>query len=397
MARAHQALKLLIWDDYNKTQLEDDLSGRWNMLSFSTALHGGFRDLRMIVPMGLEKAWLWLNRENLPGRHFHHIEVSEDKRVVWEGRVTGVELRLERDFTGLDIIAMGYWSSMRDQLYDPADAGNTDWTISGPHNSGKVIREMITKECPDINGTADVTLTSDNVVGIDLTARSYPQDVIVDKLAPLGDQGTAVYFFAVWESRKPYYTARSVSQVDWYLWLRDVERLSLRQDGMHLRNSILPVVGTAEGTSTLDGESTADYPLRELMILLPSGITATVANNARDVALSERKFPRQDQTFSVSGRVYSTKLAGVDEQAADAVSGAMAERPKWWVRAGQTIRIQDLVPASAATPKLDDLRTFYIVETVYDASTDRLLVVPDRPLGRLGVLLSRLGQLERDR
>ena len=55
----------------------------------------------------------------------------------------------------------------------------------------------------------------------------------------------------------------------------------------------------------------------------------------------------------------------------------------WRVRAGEVIRIQDLVPNSAATPALDDVRTFYIMQTEYDATSNQLTIQPDRR--RLGL------------
>ena len=298
---------------------------------------------------------------------------------------------MDAGFQGVEMTAFGYWNSMRDQYYDPDDAGNTNWQTGGPWVVSDVIKEMLTKECPDINGTAGVAANSRNISGINLTARSFPMDNIVDRLAPLSDTNLTPWYLGIWESRKPTWAARAVSQVDWYVWLRDIRSLSLRQQAEHLRNYVLPVVGTAEGTGTLNADSTANYPRREIMINLPLGVSGTVANDARDMALTERNLPRQDEEFTIDGHVYSTAASGL------VASGAMVERPKWWVRAGQVLRIQDLVPASAATPSLDDLRTFYLLETQYDAINDILTVQPDRPPSRLGLLLSRLGQMEMNR
>ena len=51
--------------------------------------------------------------------------------------------------------------------------------------------------------------------------------------------------------------------------------------------------------------------------------------------------------------------------------------PKYLIRAGQSIRIQDLVPATVGKA-LDDVRTFYIMETKYTANTDVITIQPDR-------------------
>ena len=399
MPSPHQNLKVVIWKTYNKTVLFMDLTGKFSRFNFSTGLHGGFKECYITVPMPISSAWQFLNRENMPGAHYYHLEVLEDKRVVWEGRLMDITFRSDPGFIGVDLTAFGYWSSCRDQYYDPDEAGNTNWKLGGPHNVGKVIREIITNECPDISGTADIDLNSRDIVGLDITDRKYPMDIIVDKLAPLSDDDASIWYFAVWVGRKPYWKKRSVSQVDWYVYLRDIRALRIAQEGKHLRNYILPVVGTAEGSGTIDAESTADYPRRELILLLPAGVPTAVANDARDLALAERKFPRQDEDMTIDGRVYSTQVGrtATDPGGLTAAAGAFIEQPKWWVRAGDVLRIQDLIPASASTPKLDDLRTFFLLETSYDAINDVLTIRPDRPGGRLDVLMARLGQMERQR
>mgnify|MGYP001615625374 FL=1 len=64
------------------------------------------------------------------------------------------------------------------------------------------------------------------------------------------------------------------------------------------------------------------------------------------------------------------------------------------MRAGQVIRIQDLYPASQASPVLDDIRTFYILETRYNANRDIITIIPDRPMQDLQTILGQLGTLE---
>ncbi len=398
MSKAHEQLRVLLYDSKAKGVLEADLTGKYSALSFSTALHGGFKECQLTVPINLAGAWLYLNRQEQRGRHYHHLEISEDKRIVWEGRVQSVEMVIDSGFMGIVLNAFGYWASLRDQYYSASDVGNTDWTAGGPHVVSTIVKELLTKACPTIStDQSNIDANSRDVVGINLTARDYPQNIIVDTLAPLSDSDISRWYAAVWESQVFHWHKRAVSQVDWYVWLRDISRLSLRQDGSNLRNYILPVVGTAEGTGTLDAGSTAAYPRRELIISLTTGVPGTAANDARDAALADKKTPAQDEAFNISGHVYSARTQGISEMVADTTSGAMVERPKWWVRAGTVLRMQDLVPPSAQTPSLDALRTFYILETHYDAITDTLEVQPDRPPSRLDVLLPRMAQMELNR
>ena len=54
------------------------------------------------------------------------------------------------------------------------------------------------------------------------------------------------------------------------------------------------------------------------------------------------------------------------------------ELPKWRMRAGDVVRIQDLVPLTASTPELDDVRTFFIMDTQYEGNADVMRIQPDR-------------------
>ena len=386
-------LELRIWDGYAKGTLFDVLTDHVNSLSFSTSLHGGFKECRFGLPLDLGKSWLYLSRENLKGRHFAHVEVSQGDDVVWEGRVSEVTLVLGQS-GGLEVLALGYWSSCRDQYYDAADSGNTNWASGGPHTVDDIIKEMLTNECPDIStDQSNIGAPTTNVVGIVLTDRDYPMNIILEKLAPLVDSGDSPWFFAIWEGRVPYFTERVVSDpVDWMIWLADTRDLRLTQSALNLRNTVLPVVGSTEGTAASNADSQSLYPTREVILSLPATVSATVANQARDAALTERNLPRQTSSVTINGLVSSTHVVrGV------AVSGARVQRELWWVRAGDIIRITDLVPFSASTPTLDDLRTFFIMETHYDAVSNELRVQPDRPGSDLAAILARLNLIERSK
>jgi hypothetical protein len=219
-----------------------------------------------------------------------------------------------------------------------------------------------------------------------LWAHDYTQEVIVDTLAPGNPDGDgSVYHFAVWEGRVPYWTKRSVAAVDYYLWLEDEAQARFAQSGHDLRNRVRTkhlVRGVTTRTAVAnDTASQAAYPVRELTVG-QGEVNATNAANARDQALEEQKLPRQQQSLTVKGRVWS------------ATNGELIEEPKWGVRAGKVVRVQDLVPASASSPAFDNLRTFYILETEYDAVTDTLKVQPDRPAPKVSSLLARRTPVE---
>ena len=96
---------------------------------------------------------------------------------------------------------------------------------------------------------------------------------------------------------------------------------------------------------------------------------------------SEQSLPRQAQSFDVTGRIYRTTGAS---------GGRLEESQKWRVRAGDVIRIQDLVPTTASTPALDDVRTFFIMESDYNAQNDTLRLQPDRRGRSLSDMVAKL-------
>ena len=382
-----QYLRVLVWDDYNKATLLDEWTDKWSDLVFSTQLHGGFGRCKITVPMPLDRIWLYLNRENSPGRHFAHLEILEDQTIVWEGRLmvlgfdpSGVNLALSAE-------ASGYWGSTRDQLYDPADAGNTDWTSGSSHFADEIIKEMLDDECPDIStDQANIDAPGLELAGIALPARDYPMNIITSKI-PMTSDGTDQWFFAVWENRKPYFKKRVSTTLHWTTFTSELGAGSqLQQDAYSLRNNILPVKDGAEGTAAADAERRSTVPVRDLAVTIQKGVPTAAMNEERDRALAEKKDPEQSQRFVITGRVWSTK----DE-------GAFTGKPLWNVRAGDVVRINDLVPNSVAAPAFDALRTFFIVETSYDGVSNRLTIVPDRPVTDFTALVTRSIQVELDR
>ena len=378
-----QSLRVLLWGDYNKTALLDDFTDSFTSLTFSTGLHGGFKTCVITIPMPLERMWLYFDRENLSGRLFSHFEILQEQKIVWEGRVMEVTFDPSGGRMGLTLTVMGYWSSCRDQFYDSADAGNTDWT-SGTHSVDEIIKEMLTEECPDIN--TDQTNIDDSTIdvgGIDLTSRDYPQSIIVSQL-PMTSDGTDQWHFSIWENRLPYFKQRTVSTLHWTTFTSELGGgSSISQSAIELKNSILPVKDGTEGTAAAQTDRRTGVPLREAKLAIQKGTPSGAENAARDRALQEKQIPQQAQRFIIRGRVWDTSN-----------DGAFIGTPLWNVRAGQVLRIADLIPYSAAAAELDALRTFYIIETSYDAMTNTLVIVPDRPSRSLITKLVRSVDLE---
>ena len=349
--------------------LIEDLTERVEKLMFSTSLNGGFRSCSFQIVVDTGEVWQYLSREGKRGYHFNRITVHDGQALIWEGRIVDIGLNVRSGLKVLKINASGYWSSMRDQFY--TDSGGTDWSSGSGHEIHDIIKEILDDECPDISSDqTNIASGSRDLAGIDLTTKQYPQDLVND-LTKLSDSDGGIWFFAIWDARVPYLFKRSVAQVDWYVWLDSIGILDLRQSASGLRNAVLPFVGTTEGTTQTDATSLALYPRRETKLSLPTGSNANTQSDAASAAASEQSLPRQRLSFRIDGRIYS-------------VANGLQELPLWRVRAGEVLRIQHLVPNTAATPSLDDVRTFYIMQTEYDATSNQLTIQPDRR--RLGLV-----------
>lgn len=367
-------LAVRLYKSYSSMTLLADLTGRWTQLSYSTALHGGFRDCTMFIPMGLSEAWLYMQREAQPGRHFTHLLIQEGYETRWEGRVTSCGIEWGGGQLGLSLTALGYWSSLRDKRVTTIDYS------AGTNTVDSIIKAMLTAKCPDINADQSGIESVAGNVNMTLLVDSYPQVHILNALAPLGDSAGNVHYAAVWEDRKFYYQARSVSVVDWEVRLRDIAQGSIVQGAEQLRNAGDAYDGTTRTTTATDTESVTLHGVtRDAVVSVPSGTTMARAGDARDRMIAERKEPQQTSTFTIGGDP-------IQNPRVDPTIGLRSA-----IRAGDVLKIIDLIPAATASPALDNLRTFYVLETMYDAGRDVVTIVPDRPPNRLDVMLARQG------
>jgi len=370
-------------DDLSTPTLVDELTGKVEHVRFGSALHGGFKDLAFDLPARLSDAWTWFYEEGRKGYHFYRIVIQENTRLIWEGRVMDPSLRITPAGIVVHVVALGYWSACRDQMYRANTGGMTNWTAGGPHTADDVIKEMLTNDCPDISSDqSNISANTRDIVGINLENRKYPMDVIVDDLAPLADSDGTIWYFAIWDSRKAYWSARSLSSITWRTRLSECVDVELSQSASQLRNAVYPFAGTTEGTIQTDAGSLTLYPRREMGLLLPTSTNANTQSDAATAAASERGTPYQTQRFAISGKIWDSNGA---------------EAPKWRVRAGDVIRIEDLVPSSQSSPTFDALRTFFILGADYDADRDVVSIQPDTAGRSLRGLLPRLGSVEKRR
>jgi len=380
-------LQVRLFDDnLTSPTLIDDLTDRITNLVFSTALNGGFKQATFKLNMSFDQAWQWLSREGRRGYHFYRFVIYEGHEIVWEGRVSNIKLNVTGANHGIMVTCLGYWAATRDQLYSDDDGSRTDWTSGSGHQIDDIIKELLTSECPDIStDQSNIAAGSRDLAGINLSDRLYPQDYI-NRLTELSDDDGSIWFFAIWENRVPYLFKRTVTAVDWAIYLENVVDLTLEQSVVTLRNAVIPVVGGTEGTTQTDTTGLALYPRREIKVDLQAGTNADTQADSAKMKVAEMASPRQQQGFNIVGRIFASTAANT--------GGRLEEAPLWRVRAGEVLRIQDLVPSSAATPALDDLRTFYVMGTNYDADRNLLTVQPDRRKKKLTTILGNLGTVQ---
>lgn len=375
-------LTVRIYDSYSKTYLWDVMDGDFERLTFSTALNGGFKAASISVRRNLSQVWQYVAQENQNrGRMFGHVEILEEARLIWEGRIMQIGFDPSGMTETLDIEAMGYWSSTKDQWYDDEDSGNTDWAAAGSSQFDDIVKEILTKSAPDINSDqSNIQSPGVDVNGTEqFHERKYVQDHILDSHY-LTDGDGDQWFFAIWDERIPYMFERDVSTLHWIVHRIDLGRSSIRQDATWWRNNVLPIIGSTEGTEA-SGARPSGVPLRDITVTVATGTPTAQSQDERDRILAERNQVQQSQRFTVTGEVI------------DAVRGIF-NVPKWRVRAGEVIRIADLVPSDVSTVSLDNLRTFYIMQTEYDARTDQLSVTPDRARLSLSSILAKQVTIE---
>jgi hypothetical protein len=360
-------LEVRVYDDnLTSPTMIVDVTDRVSNLMFETALNGGFKACSFKISMSVEEAWNWLSREGKRGYHFYRVTVRDEQILVWEGRIVDIQLLIDSTVHHITITCLGYWSACHDQFY--TSTGNTDWSSGSNHFMHEIVTEMLTEECPDINSDQSNLEEADvDLAGIDLSVKEYPQRRIND-LVKLSSSDHAVWFFAIWDNRVPYLFKRNITAIDWHVWLDSFNNLRLDQTALDLHNSVIPVEGSTLGTAVDNAASLLLYPRREAKFKLPTSSPAAPLEDAATMYAAEQSLPRQRQGFEISGRVYRVTAQ---------TGGRLEEVPKYMIRAGEVLRIQDLVPASVSIA-LDDVRTFYIMETKYDADRDIITIQPDR-------------------
>ena len=345
--------------------VEEVLTDQVENLSFSTKLHGGFGMASFTLGRNWLDSFIWLQN-----RQFYHLEIKDGAKTLFEGR-----LQTLKPYAGLIYIeAFGYWTSLKDQVENTAYNANADVVIKAALAHAPAINADQT----NIAATGGPAITSAaNESYLDISVQS-----LIDKLLNFGTAGGNQWYFAVWEDRIPYMAAKSISTVDWNIRLGDLTDFKLRHSTQDLWNSvyaIYSIAGVLNRTAVVnDATSVARYGVTRLYAIPNLGdVVVAAANAARNTFLARFKDIHPVLSpFIVGDKVYDS----------DGIPF-----PSSWIRAGQVIRIGDLVPASGTLDAVssDSFRTFYIVETNYDADRRENSLTVDSPSKNLDAVIER--------
>ncbi len=339
--------------------LKLELTGRVSGLKFSTRLPGGFSQCTFILPATIAEAWEWLNR-----RAFYRLLICDGGETIWEGRLEGIKPGNGQ----VALTAYGYYANTTDQPY--STAYNT--------NTGAIIKAMLTAACSQINadqsGIATTGTTVDSSSGENYLDQSV--DKLIQLLCGFGDASGNKYDFAIWDDRKPYLTARSLTTVNWVASVKDLQPFSPDLNLGDVWTSAYAIYTdggalTRSATQT-NADAVAKWGVNRTYVIANLGeVGATAAENAAKTWVNDHKDAYPDFSSFGLGATVQDRYG--------------RPWPSYWVRAGQVIRIADLLPASSdiSTMRRDALTTFFITETDYNVAESKLTLTVDRPSRKL--------------
>ena len=368
--RSAPQLQVALYDnDLATPTFVEDLTERVEGLRFSTGLHGGFKTCTFSMHALIGEQWEWATH-----RMNYRLVIRDKTSTVWEGRVEEPKLHVLAD--RLDVVCYGYWASLTDQPYHTAYNANAD----------VIIKAALTAAAPDISAdqthidATDIAITSAADAGyLDISVQA-----LVKKLLAFSDSTSSKWYFAIWEDRIPYLFSRSVSSLDLSATLEDLAgdpalgyKLGDLWNSCYALYSIAGVLNrTADADDTT---SQTRYGVKRQYVVPQLGdVVVASANAQRDIWLAEHKdvWPRQ------TSLMFGSYIRDND--------GALHASCR--VRAGEVLRITDLIPVSVniSTVVRDALSTFYVVETDYNADARVLRIIPDTSWMGLDAIIAGL-------
>ncbi len=334
----------------------ENLTQKVQNLKFTTKLNGGFYICSFRLMADIPAAWEWITK-----RTFYRLLITDGPQTLWEGRLEDLTLTEG----GVSVVAYGYYANLSDIPYTTAFNANADVVMKAVLTAAAT---QINADQSNIEATGGPAITS---AAASSYLDVYPKQLVEKLLSFSDDTNNAKWYFAIWEDRIPYMFPRSFSTIKWRVTIGDFARFILKHRGAELWNSAYTVFGGARTAITNNtdsqfkyGDGTNDF-IRRKVISEVGGVAGGAAQSRRDAWIEDHKevLPRLEKMV-LGPTVYDD--SGVPT-------------PSMWVRAGDVLRVRDLVPASAELDSVtrDGLRTYFIVKTVYEMDTGMMRITPD--------------------
>ena len=350
-------------------------------LTHTTRIPGGFWTLSFRTPMTDQKYWDWRINRIL----YRVVLEGQATQTLWEGRLEDISGPINSP----TLTFRGYWSNFEDAVdnnktYSKSFNATADTILKSMLDNG-FHADTVQVDVTDQTNIAAMGPTIDQTYPIDWSLWRCLTDTAYGVLTYAATTATpwAPVNFAVWENRISHLTARAPTTVTWNAYLHGqggVKSAPLRTTWKRLSNAISVLYNVSgsesQGAVSSNAASISKLIRREQVIPNVGESGATPAGARADAELARKQDIQQELDTLVITRVWDANGA---------------EQSICMVRAGDVIRIPDLIPTSVGlgSVALDALRTFVIEEATCNHSRGELVIRPDRSSRSLAALLSR--------
>lgn len=352
----------------NATRLTERIPGQapginiFEGLSFESVDPGGFTVGNFTLHRRVTQYWPDL-------LHRNQIKIGEGGEVYWEGYLDKPTRKIRPDT--FDVSCLG-WSSQLNQLWI-----TFDWIVVNTVNDqcSDLLNAIVLVD-PDINIIAGTIETGDYAFPVGTRFEFAPATPYFDAL----DQFNAAnnYDWGVWLDRRFDFTAKTPGTIDWYVWTRDCEDLSISPNPDKLCNYCL-VNYTQDGSHyqqviAQDTASQTLYGVRKVKVDVPGKIITAGATQIANTYIAECANLKVAAEFTCN-RIFDSYGA---------------EQPLGKVRGGENVRIVDWMPTEEILSGVNDIATFQIKSAKYDHSKYTLDVTPTEFVPATDIQIARL-------
>ena len=362
-------------DPTDDTKL-DDLTYVSDSLRFSTQLHGGFGSCTIRIG-----AQFWRSFRYLEDRMLCRLRVRDSGENLFDGRI----IKVTSEPGQLSIEGEGYWGHGKDVFADLIYPDDT------PEDAASIAADMVglatywnsTTDYINPDSVSLPTVNSDEG-GLDYMDSFHITDILED-VCKYGTSDGVPLYAAIWDDRILHLKPRKSASdgPDWTVHAYDLaggqQGVSTARDASHFGNSIACIYSSTVGERAITAEATdADSITKYGTIqkrLSISGASSAEAIVFRDLAIAESAEPRQSVAVLLDSVVWK--------------SGSPV--PIRFVRAGDNVRLSLDPRASGGTNTYDNLRLLHVIQTDYDANSNRMRLTLETGFSTLDQILAWSG------